>query len=296
MEKDNAKVFHRFLPVEFGVRVCRGREAKPPALCYYYHMFRTRDFALIFVAIVLLLVAIGTTLWYQHQAAESDAPQFTLADTPDITYEGEVVEPQSLSREARLEEMRRKIADSSELAMTAPTIATKPVEETLVAEESTTVTSEPINCANYAAFAGYWSPQGVSVEVVEGARVFYRTLERDVVAEPGSTTTLPDSYRVVLAQLPVQPIVEAMPNCLASDVVGIAQDGSLIRNSEATLYSVFGSETLIGYALDGLPIYGVSQTATDMCGGAFEAGQYRYYLSEKREVVLNCFVAPPTSL
>ena len=87
-----------------------------------------------------------------------------------------------------------------------------------------------------------------------------------------------------------------MPTCLYSDVVGIAQDGSLIRNNEVGLYSVFGSDTLIGYALDGFPIYGKIKESGDKCGGSVVNGQYRYSLSDQREFILNCFSAPPVRM
>jgi hypothetical protein len=79
-------------------------------------------------------------------------------------------------------------------------------------------------------------------------------------------------------------------------VVGIARDGSLIRNSDAELYAVFGPEVLIGYLLDGFPLYGASNLPTDACGGAEIGGSYRYYLSPKRDWVISCFTAAPGSL
>jgi hypothetical protein len=84
---------------------------------------------------------------------------------------------------------------------------------------------------------------------------------------------------------------------LPTDVVGIAQDGSLIRESEMALYGVFGGETLVGYALDGFPIYGSNPgAATDHCGGMMVGGQYRYYLSPERDSVINCFAGVPVTL
>jgi hypothetical protein len=136
---------------------------------------------------------------------------------------------------------------------------------------------------------------GVTVEIVEGSRVFYRTIEQDIVTLPNAEVT-PDAYRVAVLQLPIQSFLTIAPNCLTSDVVGIAHDGSLIRNSEGGLYGVFGEGTMIGYALDGHPIYGVSEAALDTCGGRMEGGEYRYYLSDERETILNCFVSVPAAL
>jgi hypothetical protein len=82
----------------------------------------------------------------------------------------------------------------------------------------------------------------------------------------------------------------ANPTCLPHEVVGIARDGSLIRNDEAALYGIFDDTVLIGYALDGFPIYGQTvDRPLDQCGGAMVDGSYRYYLSEERDHVLGCY-------
>ena len=86
-------------------------------------------------------------------------------------------------------------------------------------------------------------------------------------------------------------------SCLPSDVIGIALDGSLIRNNEAALYTVFGGETLIGYALDGFPIYGMTPLlATDRCGGVQIDGNYRYVLQPDRPGLITCFAGAPITL
>ena len=64
-------------------------------------------------------------------------------------------------------------------------------------------------------------------------------------------------------QLPVRNIPSGGTTCISTDVIGIATDGSLIRNNEAGVYGIFGANTLVGWALDGFPIYGSSiQLAT----------------------------------
>jgi hypothetical protein len=85
-------------------------------------------------------------------------------------------------------------------------------------------------------------------------------------------------------------------SCVASDVIGIATDGSLIRNNEVGAYGVFGGGTLVGYALDGFPIYGVSEQKADICGGAMVGGQYRYVISSERATIINCFAGAPVAL
>lgn len=249
-------------------------------------MFRTRDFVLIFVTVVFLVVAIGVTLVRQYFGGGEGEPVVAFVDTLEQEFTAELVEKAPLSREERVAEMRRKIAEGGELTLSSPEVAAAVSPEEDVMEEVSTVPEPGVQkCPGYSTYRGYWSPQGVHIELAEGARIVYRTLEQ---APVGTTTATKD----ILVQLPAYPVYTGSV-CLPSDVIGIAQDGSLIRNDEVGLYGVFGEHTLIGYVFDGFPIYGVSSMKTDDCGGAVVAGEYRYYLSDERETILNCFAATP---
>jgi hypothetical protein len=79
-------------------------------------------------------------------------------------------------------------------------------------------------------------------------------------------------------------------------VIGITIGGSLIRNNEVGVYGVFGGDTLVGYALDGFPIYGTSGQKTDICGGGMIGGQYRYMISSSRGTIINCFAGTPVAI
>lgn len=258
-------------------------------------MFRTRDFLLLFSTIMFLLVAIGGTLLSRSGAGEQTATVLEfVADTPQ-EFSAEVYEPEKLPREERLATMRQKIAESTEVSWLAPEVAEPTVEE--VEEEPVVVEEESASimlCSNHQRYQGLWVPQEVQFLEQEGARLVYREVSPAPI--PGPDTPVLEAQKEVLLQLPLRPTPLAQPACLDTDVVGIAQDGSLIRNTETGLYSVFGENTLIGYARDGYPIYGVTVASTDACGGAMVAGAYRYYLSEQRETVLNCFSAQPVSL
>lgn len=255
-------------------------------------MFRTRDFMLLFSVIVFLLVAIGTTLFRQSLPISGQTSAVNLVEAPEQDRTAVVLETSKIDREANLASLRRKIAEGEGL------VAVTLVEEVAVDEVvDTNIVSNPEGivsttslqiCTGYALYDGYWSPQNISFELAEGARVVYRLIESVV----GTSTV---SGKEVLLQLPASPVFGG-GHCLASDVIGIAQDGSLIKNDEVALYGVFGEHTLIGYALDGFPIYGVSGVSTDTCGGVVAAGEYRYYLSDDRETVLNCFSATPVVL
>lgn len=259
-------------------------------------MFRTRDFVLILVSVIFLLVAIGSTLI--HQSSDTNMiDQVDFFPSEEVDYQAEVFSPETVSREKRIATMREKIAAGQALSLVKPTIVANPeTDESLSPVATAAEVVEPDSlvlnlqqCANYSAYVGNWVPLGIKFEVTEGARLVYR--------EGGIPDELNNLTKEILLQLPMYAVpTKNQTACLQSDVVGIAQDGSLIRNNEAGMYSVFGADTLVGYALDGFPIYGASDTATDACGGTIEARQYRYYLSSDRDTVINCFSANPVRL
>lgn len=253
-------------------------------------MFRTRDFILVFSTVVFLIVAIGATLLKQRTSSGEDFAMVKFAETTDQEYVAEVEEKGSVSREERVSNMRDKISASNDLVLTNP----EPVpvdevpEEEIIEDDEPALTTGVQKCPGYTTYLGSWTPQGVVFEETEGARVVYRA-----GFEVVGTSTV--AAREVLLQLPAAP-VKSGENCLATDVIGIAKDGSLIKNDEVRLYGVFGSDTLIGYALDGFPIYGVAGNPGDTCGGGVVAASYRYTLAASRDTIINCFAAPPVTL
>lgn len=255
------------------------------AFCYARAMFRTRDFILLFTCIVFLVAAIGVTSlqqWRGERAGEVASVEIT-ASSSDLQLTASVPGDAEEDRMNRLMSMKEKIAASDIFAYEP---GTEELEDA-VATTSEENEGEPgggdlLACGTYVPYLGFWDSRGISVEVKEGAVVAER--EVDAVVE-------------VVLQLPVRSLPAATPSCISSDVIGVANDGSLIRNDEVALYSIFGSETRIGYALDGFPIYGAGSSRTDVCGGRVsETGQYRYELSADRPVVLNCFAAAPQTL
>ncbi len=259
------------------------------SVCYHRHMFRTRDFVLLFVTVVFLLIAIGLTL-FERLVVTDNTEGIFLVDNTKTTYTAVLDEGGILPREQRLAEMRQKIAAGGEIVLSAPQDDPIPEpespEDVVVETEDSAVVQK---CSSYSAYSGNWSPHGVQIDEVEGAHIVYRVSQSVLVA---STT---EAAKEILIQMPVQPVRTA-PTCLSSEVVGIASDGSLIKNDEVGLYGVFDEETLIGYALDGIPIYGVSSIHTDSCGGVVVLGEYRYYLSAERSTIVNCFSASPMTL
>jgi len=256
--------------------------------------FRTRDFALFLFSVAFIVAGIFVTVeqnFGKHGQVAAVA-QFENNSTDEIVYEAVVLPTREVPRASRLAELRDKIAD-----FVLPEV--EEVAEEVEAEEEvvTAATVEPGNitlCGNYRTANAVWSPAGLQFEVVEGARLVYRTNEKTVVDELGVSNVVKE--REVVAQLPLRSAPQSTKSCIATDIVGIALDGSLIRNNEHSLYQVFGEETVVGYALDGFPIYGLSSRPADECGGVTLATGYGYVLSATRDGVLGCFSGAPISL
>jgi cell division protein FtsL len=257
-------------------------------------MFRTRDFILLFTAIAFLVSAIGVTVFTQDSrvhsvAASSDELEQQLASVAVREYSATISTREELTRSQRVEQMREKIAQSAELRAPDPVPEMVPEDELLATTtpaEELAVATELDQCPSFAPYLGFWDARGLSVIDAEGAILVVRQAQ----SLNGSST------QVTVLQLPKRLAPAPGQSCINTDVIGIANDGSLIRNDELALYSVFSSDTRIGYALDGFPIYGTGSQVVDECGGRIQNGQYRYELQPDREAVINCFSAAPVSL
>jgi hypothetical protein len=260
-------------------------------------MPRTKDFLLIVVTIVFLLLGISSTLIGQNQTG-TDVDRSTrdiFVENEIDNLNAEVITPEEIDRESRLAKMRQKIADSNELIMAPTVIEDQPTETPdLNNNNSDNFIVEPELCSNFTQFAGSWPVSDLEYREAEGVRVYYQEAMRpEFTATSGDQVSVDEVIRL---QLPLNPTPSVTPNCIGSDVVGIATDNSLIRINEASLYSVFDESTMVGIALDGYPIYGVTANQLDRCGGSSHSGSYAYYLSAERENILNCFTAQPTTL
>ncbi|HEY0964201.1 MAG TPA: hypothetical protein VGE31_00165 [Candidatus Paceibacterota bacterium] len=258
-------------------------------------MFRTRDYAVMVGVIGFLIVAIVVTLKGSISfglGMKQGAAIFT-ATGDETTYSAAVAEEQSVSKEDRIAALKKAIASRDTnitMAETTPNVVPEVPE---VPEAPTEEEVKENRCSGYYAYSGVWSPSGLVIEEAEGARLVYRPLTAPPVSASSTVSAAPS--REIVAQLPLRSVPLASQSCIGMDVIGIAKDGSLIRNNEISMYRVFGPETLIGYALDGFPIYGLSAAATDICGGAMVGGQYRYQLSD-RETMINCYAGAPISI
>ncbi len=259
-------------------------------------MFRTRDYAVMLSLIGFLMVAIVFTardsLPFNLGGSQGAAVFNTHDEEPN--YSATVAEDGKLSREERIAQLKKAIAGRDTIFATRETTPEVVEEVPEVPEPTEDEEAKENRCGGYLAYSGSWSASGLIIEEVEGARLVYRP-GKEVAPSASSTTPAPPS-REIVAQLPVRSAPLSSQSCITMDVIGIAKDGSLIRNNEIGMYMVFGAETLVGYALDGFPIYGRSSEKTDICGGVMVGGQYRYQLTDERETMINCYAGTPVSI
>jgi len=259
---------------------------------------RTRDFLLYLLSFAFLVIAICVTIVRDTYTENSNMASVINADANygEVIYTATFEEKPGMDRSGNLATLRSKIADFKESVINPNTLP-EPVEEISVETndiEPTDIFLTELKCPLYQNLDKDWSPKGLNFSVVEGARLLYREVE--INTSSSSATSSVELTKEVLLQLPVQTYASTKKSCIPNDVVGVALDGSLIKNNEYSLYSIFDSETLVGYALDGFPIHGQLEEGTDECGGVFVDGQYSYYISSKRKAVLYCYSGIPVEI
>lgn len=265
-------------------------------------MFRTRDFILFFTTIVFLVSAIGITLI--KQSGTEARHSVLLPETSEEITEIDAVlvdagEP-TLDRESQLERIKRKIAESGVITYSQPveeefSDEVKNPEE--IGEELDGSIDRTVQyCANYVPGSTVvWDAGTIEIREIEGIRQYFTTETVEVASTTSSSTDQVLKKNIKL-QLPVKFAPTGSQACLANDVIGISLGGTLIKNTDVNLYSLFSSNTLIGYALDGFPIYGKGSSTLDQCGGVLVNGQYRYQLSEEINFIISCFADQPQQL
>lgn len=268
-------------------------------------MIRTRDFLLFAVALLFLLSGIAFTVAIDRS---SDARTLS-ANIALLSNEAPTVAPEKagMDRASNIADLRARLARGEGVISAGPpvfeSVDTKKVEATSVEENPDAQTPEttssvyscPIETPYDSAIANWPRLGSVDIEVVEGARLV--STVREEVVTVGSSTIATTS-REVLIQLPVSPFRGVGRSCIDNKVIGIALDGTLIRNDETWRFRSISPESVIGYARDGFPIYGpgVDEAQLDGCGGYDNGIGYRYHLRENELFILGCFSATPQPL
>lgn len=261
-------------------------------------MLRTKELLVFLGCTSFLLLAISLTL-VRDGVFGGISPQVASAPVAVDAGPTTVAVADEVSAEPAYEEVVRSMRERVLAFRSAGGIDTDSfilsdrVPETIEETEVDSTDSGVQLCATYQPYSRSW-PAGVEIAEREGARIVYTTVEAAAV---GTSSPTPSVTEQVLLQLPVHNTPGAGTRCLATDVVGVAQDGSLIRNHEYGLYGIFDDATVVGYALDGFPIYGRNDSlVVDQCGGAVVSGQYGYVLQSERSAVVHCFSGVPAQI
>lgn len=264
------------------------------------HMLRTRDFILFFAVVLFLLVAIFATVFRSFTKTEQPLSALPLqVDTTTATYTASTELPPDTKSE-RLAILRQKISERDPV-LSAPEESV-PEDAVIEADEEAAATSTEVaattvdTCKTYRTKTIPGLTGSLMYAEENGSRVFRSNVTVfNVATSTGSSTTEQPSSVVFILPLRTTPLT--FTSCIGTDIVAVTPTGAPIRNADYTKYQGMGEATLIGYTLDGFPLYGAtSNLATDSCGGALIGGTYRYYLSDERKGVLGCFSGIPVAL
>jgi hypothetical protein len=239
-------------------------------------MARTRDIVLAFLFLGLLLI--GLVLIVVILPNEKNTFSYSVAETDPVETASVITALNQKNTDIVIDEWKKRLKNFK----ISPAIVVDVASED-TAHTSDTLPKEVKKCTNYSIYTKIIPP--LNSYVAEGARVYTSSTEAGGYEEQ------------VFLVIPVRDWFIKGSNCLPSDVVGIATNGLLMRNNQFNIYSIFGSETLIGYALDGYPIYGLTKSdSVDECGGTQVGEGYHYYLTNDRQSILRCFRAQPVLL
>ncbi len=255
-------------------------------------MLRTRDFVL-FLTIAIFLVA-GILFTLTRHSSVFSVPNFTEAPAPAGDVLTTSAATNTIDRPSTIARLKDKIGDFLVLTQPSPSVvsegesvATSTEGEPSEGEDSTGDVAALTKCAGASdglVVASKWPRENVQVSTVGDTRVFSvietAPIPGDVFGVEGGVVTL--------LQLPLTPSTGSK-NCVDSEIVGVTVSGSLIFNTDAIFYEATGAETLIGYARDGVPIYGSYRGETDSCGGYTTATGYRYSVSPERSFIIGCY-------
>ncbi|MEZ4200789.1 MAG: hypothetical protein R3B69_04415 [Candidatus Paceibacterota bacterium] len=252
-------------------------------------MIRTRDFFLYALILLFLCIGVGTTLIAQSK---------NTIEIPTVTHfllgreNVAVVSGESANdRETTIARLREKLAQESGYSISRVPVFTS-VDEPEPEPETSSYEVQRCLHTDDSTLLVKWPPL-VTFSVLEGARVYsYQKIDEKTVG----TTTIQATSTVTLTALPLQPLTAVSPACVR-EVVGLTPAGQPLVNSSAGSYQHLGKDALIGYALDGFPIYAVAPAeGLDTCGGTTENGTYRYQLRAGEGELIRCFTGIPQSV
>jgi len=261
-------------------------------------MLQTKDFFLFILTLLFLLLAIAVTLQPSRSSGLlADAVSFS---DPSESYVAVNADP-GIDRNSIVDRLRSQISDS-DLIWRQPEIPDSGSLTDSVAAVVSTSTDADITCVDYTddILAAVTWPQDALVREQGGLIEVY--VNESVVGTTtqvvGTTTTIVATTTVVTEVVwsKLKQLQAGESQCAASTYIGVAVDGTLLRNDAVAAYATTPTDTLIGYARDGVPIYGVYTGEVDACNGYQHPSGYRYVLTPFSTEFIGCFSNPPQPL
>jgi len=261
-------------------------------------MIRTRDFLLGVIAIIFLVSSIGLTALLNipnSLTGNFEVIKFTESNESELSV---IVFPESNDRADNIARLKEKISNGEGLSAAGSVVLTSvstpevkgedEKEDEMVARAVKTCTAP----TDYSKIVSSWPVQGLLQKYAEGARVYY--VESTAVTSAGSSTVVTEEESVLL-QLLTSNSRNAYDTCIDGNVIGVTTTGALLYNSDAVSFKQTSTATLVGYALDGFPIYGLldDDSVLDSCGGLKVATGYQYHLRASENFVVGCYAGTP---
>ncbi|MFT5036800.1 MAG: hypothetical protein ACI9VM_000365 [Candidatus Azotimanducaceae bacterium] len=271
-------------------------------------MIRARDFLLYILIFTFVVLGIFFTLSQDRDTStdtESE-PNVVLSSTDGDEIHARENRAEDIDRRANIAALQEKIANGEGLisqgepvftSVDTPTSTENP-EQNDVNQDAIVATSDRtaeycVTQNNFSTSVNILNRNAGEFSISEGARILSADTVVDIVVGSSSVST---TTKKAVLQLPQNPIRGLASNCLDSEVIGIALDGTVIKNNETWKFRGAASSTLIGYSRDGIGIHGagVDETLLDSCGGYDTGSGYQYHLREKELFILGCFAASPS--
>lgn len=247
----------------------------------------------------MLVLAILFTLARQHSPVWSIG--FDAASVPEFAPGSGAVSGNTtaLDRAANVARLREKLAlDTSTITPEPDTFVEDiPITETDAPQAPEWTVNRCLYPDDVLPYVAAWPMNRVRIAVEGGYRLAYseEVVATDSLPVGSSTATSQPSetIRTIYLSMPLAPAALPVPSCVPSEVVGVTPSGILLLNSNADIWQNVASESLIGYARDGYPIYGRYDGEVDECGGYTASTGYRYSIGSARPFMIGCFKATP---
>jgi len=253
-------------------------------------MIRTRDLILFIVVLFFLGTSIISTVTSKDEVPVSD----TKVLFNSTEYQGGAISSEvALDRKSILERLRVKLANSTEQIEPVASVEAPEVDKVFSSDGVTL--QRCLYPDDALSIVPKWPLADVQMSFQGNVRMAY--IEQLVPDVPAiASSSVPTASEPIIKSLLKMPLIpQKLPEvtCVPSEVVGVTDKGILIFNGDVATYRKIHQDSLVGFARDGFPIYGVYNGTVDACGGYDHPAGYRYTVSSERDYIIGCYVATP---